>query len=49
MSYGVKRPADKWTWVLEEEEAIKHLKVSLDISFSRLKLTSSTPTMLVST
>jgi hypothetical protein len=28
MSYGVKRPADKWTWVLEEEEAMKHLKVS---------------------
>jgi hypothetical protein len=31
MSYGVKRPADKWTWVLEEEEAMKHLKVSFDI------------------
>ena len=30
MSYGVKRPADKWTWVLEEEEAMKHLKVSFD-------------------
>jgi len=29
MSYGVKRPADKWTWVLEEEEAMKHLKVIL--------------------
>ena len=27
MSYGVKRPKDNWTWVLEEEEAFKHLKV----------------------
>lgn len=27
MSYGVKRPKDNWTWVLEEEEALKHLKV----------------------
>jgi hypothetical protein len=29
MSYGVRRPADNWTWVLEEEEALKHLKVRL--------------------
>lgn len=28
MSYGVRRPKDNWTWVLEEEEALKHLKVS---------------------
>jgi hypothetical protein len=34
MSYGVKRPADKWTWVLEEEEAMKHLKVSFDLNHS---------------
>jgi hypothetical protein len=32
MSYGVKRPQDKWNWVLEEEEALKHLKVSWMIS-----------------
>jgi len=31
MSYGVKRPKDNWTWVLEEEEALKHLKVSLTL------------------
>ncbi|WVW80092.1 hypothetical protein I302_102065 [Kwoniella bestiolae CBS 10118] len=30
MSYGVKRPADNWTWVLEEEEALKHLKHAYD-------------------
>jgi len=33
MSYGVKRPKDKWTWVLEEEEAMKHLKVSSLVFF----------------
>lgn len=27
MSYGVRRPKDNWNWVLEEEEALKHLKV----------------------
>jgi hypothetical protein len=31
MSYGVKRPKDNWTWVLEEEEAMKHLKVGLGL------------------
>ncbi|WWC68681.1 uncharacterized protein I206_102615 [Kwoniella pini CBS 10737] len=30
MSYGVKRPKDNWTWVLEEEEALKHLKHAYD-------------------
>ncbi|WWC87830.1 uncharacterized protein L201_002722 [Kwoniella dendrophila CBS 6074] len=30
MSYGVKRPKDNWTWVLEEEEALKHLKYAYD-------------------
>ncbi|KAK4688073.1 1-deoxyxylulose-5-phosphate synthase, partial [Tremellales sp. Uapishka_1] len=30
MSYGAKRPKDNWTWVLEEEEAIKHLKYAYD-------------------
>ncbi|WWD05780.1 hypothetical protein V865_003863 [Kwoniella europaea PYCC6329] len=30
MSYGVKRPQDGWTWVLEEEEALKHLKHAYD-------------------
>ncbi|WVQ64863.1 uncharacterized protein L199_003032 [Kwoniella botswanensis] len=30
MSYGVKRPLDGWTWVLEEEEALKHLKHAYD-------------------
>ena len=39
MSYGVKRPADKWTWVLEEEEAMKHLKVSFPLLVHGLKLT----------
>ena len=39
MSYGVKRPADKWTWVLEEEEAMKHLKVSFPLLVHDLKLT----------
>jgi len=39
MSYGVKRPADKWTWVLEEEEAMKHLKVSFCPLVLGLKLT----------
>jgi hypothetical protein len=39
MSYGVKRPADKWTWVLEEEEAMKHLKVSFCPLVHGLKLT----------
>jgi hypothetical protein len=39
MSYGVKRPADKWTWVLEEEEAMKHLKVSSSPLVHGLKLT----------
>jgi hypothetical protein len=34
MSYGVKRPKDKWTWVLEEEEAHKHLKVGFSGSLS---------------
>ena len=29
MSYGVRRPKDNWNWVLEEEEALKHLKVRL--------------------
>lgn len=32
MSYGVKRPKDNWTWVLEEEEAFKHLKVRISTS-----------------
>jgi len=27
MSYGVRRPKENWNWVLEEEEALKHLKV----------------------
>lgn len=31
MSYGVKRPKDNWTWVLEEEEAMKHLKASAPV------------------
>lgn len=39
MSYGLKRPADKWTWVLEEEEAMKHLKVSFCPLVHGLKLT----------
>jgi hypothetical protein len=39
MSYGVKRPADKWTWVLEEEEAMKHLKVSSSPLVHGMKLT----------
>jgi aryl-alcohol dehydrogenase-like predicted oxidoreductase len=39
MSYGVKRPADKWTWVLEEEEAMKHLKVSSSSLVHGVKLT----------
>ncbi|WRT65645.1 uncharacterized protein IL334_002590 [Kwoniella shivajii] len=30
MTYGVKRPKDNWTWVLEEEEALKHLKHAYD-------------------
>ncbi|RSH94635.1 hypothetical protein EHS25_004439 [Saitozyma podzolica] len=30
MSYGVRRPKDNWTWVLEEEEALKHLKHAYD-------------------
>lgn len=34
MSYGVKRPKDNWTWVLEEEEAMKHLKVGLVVCMS---------------
>ncbi|EIW66533.1 hypothetical protein M231_02287 [Tremella mesenterica] len=30
MSYGVKRPKDNLIWVLEEEEAMKHLKYAYD-------------------
>lgn len=49
MSYGVKRPEANWTWVLEEEEALKHLKVSAFFPDTVVILTTSMPTMREST
>ena len=36
MSYGVKRPKDNWTWVLEEEEAMKNLKAGRPLTKNKL-------------